>query len=102
MGNVWIIMTTPIKRNHLAHQAYVLTLKEQHDDAILRKKTRELEAAHQRAKACLEGLQAEMESTQTNYNKVVKQADAELRARKRSDCQVLPEAPTIDGASDAT
>lgn len=86
------------ERDHLAHQAYVLTLEEQHDDNFLLEKSRGLEAVHQRAKACLEGLQAEMETT----DKVVNQVYAELRARRQTEGQVLPKAPAIEGASDAT
>lgn len=85
------------ERDRIAHQAYVLTLEEQRDDVFLARRIGELEAIHERARACLLDLQSEMEGT----DKVVNEVYAELRARKTSQGASLPESPIVEGTQDA-
>jgi hypothetical protein len=86
------------ERDRIAHQAYVLTLEEQRNDKFLLEKAEELEATHQRAQACLQGLQAEMEKT----DKVVNEVYAELRTRNLSRGKTLPASPIVEGTGDAS
>ena len=49
------------KRDHLAHQGYLLTFEEQHDPKFVSDQLVELESAYKEAKACFLALQGEME-----------------------------------------
>lgn len=49
------------KRDHLAHQGYLLTFEQQNDPKFVSDQLVELEAAFKEAKACFSTLQGEME-----------------------------------------
>ena len=49
------------KRDHLAHQGYLLTFEKQNDPKFVSDQLIELEAAYKEAKACFSALQNEME-----------------------------------------
>ena len=49
------------KRDHLAHQGYLLTFEEQNDPHFVSDQLVELESAYEEAKACFSSLQVEME-----------------------------------------
>jgi hypothetical protein len=81
------------ERDHLAYQGYLVTLEEQENDTFLIDKARELEAAHQRAKACQEQLQVEVETT----DRIVNEVYAALRTKRLGDGKALPDTPPVEG-----
>jgi hypothetical protein len=85
------------ERDRIAHQGYILTLKEQDNDAFLIQETQKLEAAEKRANACLEALKVEGEKTDEVVNRVY----AELRSRRSAEGTALPATPTIHGVTDS-
>ncbi len=85
------------ERDRIAHQGYLLNLEEQRDDDFLRQEAAKLEEAHQRAKACLEALQPEMQRT----DDLVKSIYAELRAKRLAQGVPTPLEPPVEGVTDS-
>ena len=84
------------ERDHIAHQGFIFTCEEQNDESLLLERTKELEAARQRAESCLSKVFPELERADF----AVESAYAELRSRCQAKGVAPPEAirlPPIPG-----